>query len=817
MRRLNFFSFCLCLAISAALPRPGLAATYYIDAVRGDDSNPGTSAAPWRTMAKAESSAVNGSTVYLRNGNYGEVSINKIGLNRSSWDDGIMYIADLGANPVFDKLAITGFENRYLTFESISIIAPSTSSYTAMVYIKDTSNIHFIDCNITGRFVDDGSGGLTSYGIWIDGANNKINDVLLDGCDIQGAGTGIKLAHEMGDSVVIKNNHVHLVTDTLLSISLENNNHGEILIENNHLHDRRKAPGSHGSGIALRASDITIRNNIIHDFGGSGSIRFYGNVEYPDGYKNMIVENNLCYDGQGVTNAYFGSMKENITIINNTFIGYYSGSGVTKYTCVMALNAQNASFGVPNLKVYNNIFVGGVGIKSNMGDYQSFLEEDNNIFWAVRDEATGSYLTQPLGANSIIIVDLNGYNAGYDENYFEGSGNFFVGGWLFDQYSYKRVYNSNPNYQIDSSHKQNLNDAYKLAAGSPGIGFADPAHAPATDLLGNPRDSQPDAGCYEYIAGNQAPTANAGPDQAITDADENGSEQVTLDGSGSRDPDGTIQSYSWTEGGTQIAAGVSPTVTLNVGQHTVTLTVTDNGGLTHTDTVTITVDSPPVTYTLTISASNGSVTKTPDQASYSYGETVSLEAVPDSGYSFASWAGDLSGSTNPATITMDADKTVTANFSANSYTLTVSASNGSVTQTPDQTSYSHGETVTLEAVPDSGYRFTGWSGDLSGSTNPATITMDADKTVTANFSANSYTLTISASNGSVTKTPDQASYSYGETVSLEAVPDSGYSFTGWSGDLSGSTNPATITMDADKTVTANFSASEAVSGVWNCL
>jgi pimeloyl-ACP methyl ester carboxylesterase len=90
-------------------------------------------------------------------------------------------------------------------------------------------------------------------------------------------------------------------------------------------------------------------------------------------------------------------------------------------------------------------------------------------------------------------------------------------------------------------------------------------------------------------AGNEPPTANAGPDQTFTDTDDNGSESVTLNGNGSDDPDGTIESYVWTEDGTQIATGVNPTVTLSVGTHTITLTVTDDDGATDTDDVAITV------------------------------------------------------------------------------------------------------------------------------------------------------------------------------------------------------------------------------------
>jgi len=89
---------------------------------------------------------------------------------------------------------------------------------------------------------------------------------------------------------------------------------------------------------------------------------------------------------------------------------------------------------------------------------------------------------------------------------------------------------------------------------------------------------------------NEPPIAEAGADRTVTDTDNSGSESVTLDGSGSSDVDGTIVSYVWTESGTEIATGVSPTVDLAVGTHTITLTVTDDDGATDTDTVVVTVE-----------------------------------------------------------------------------------------------------------------------------------------------------------------------------------------------------------------------------------
>ncbi len=56
--------------------------------------------------------------------------------------------------------------------------------------------------------------------------------------------------------------------------------------------------------------------------------------------------------------------------------------------------------------------------------------------------------------------------------------------------------------------------------------------------------------------------------------------------------------------------------------------------------------------------------------------------------------------------------------------------NGSITGSGE---YSPGIPATVTAVPNLGYRFTGWTGDASGTTNPLTITMGADKTVGATF------------------------------------------------------------------------------------
>jgi len=85
------------------------------------------------------------------------------------------------------------------------------------------------------------------------------------------------------------------------------------------------------------------------------------------------------------------------------------------------------------------------------------------------------------------------------------------------------------------------------------------------------------------------------------------------------------------------------------------------------------------------------------------------------------------------------------------------------------------------------------------------INVDGDETVDVTLTKKTYTLTVNTvGEGTVTKNPDKATYNHGEVVQLAANPAENWIFTGWSGDLTGSTNPANITMNSNKTVTANF-------------
>jgi serine protease len=145
---------------------------------------------------------------------------------------------------------------------------------------------------------------------------------------------------------------------------------------------------------------------------------------------------------------------------------------------------------------------------------------------------------------------------------------------------------------------------------------------------------------------------------------------------------------------------------------------------------------------------------------------------------------------------------------ASFYLVINTQGNGTVNVNPSEDSYPEGTIVSLSAVPNTGWEFVGWSGDLSGNNSDTSITMDSDKTVTAQFEQKTYTLTVNITpTGGGTVTPSGGTYNHGQSVTLTASPNSGYQFVKWSGAASGTSLTTTITMNANKNVTAEFQTS----------
>ena len=222
--------------------------------------------------------------------------------------------------------------------------------------------------------------------------------------------------------------------------------------------------------------------------------------------------------------------------------------------------------------------------------------------------------------------------------------------------------------------------------------------------------------------------------------------------------------------------------------------------------------APTTNYTVSTSVTptgGGTVTLNPSGGSYATGTPVQVTAVPAIGYTFSNFSGDLTGSTNPSTISVTGNKSITANFTASLCTLTTSVvGSGTVTLSPTATNnaYVCGTPVQVTGVPNGGNAFGEFSGALTGKTNPQTITLNTSASVTATFVSGTacHLSTSVTGSGSITVSPSGDVFSCGTPLTVTAVPAQYYSLTSFSGAITGATNPQNFNISADSSIAAAF-------------
>jgi len=225
---------------------------------------------------------------------------------------------------------------------------------------------------------------------------------------------------------------------------------------------------------------------------------------------------------------------------------------------------------------------------------------------------------------------------------------------------------------------------------------------------------------------------------------------------------------------------------------------------------------PALQFAVFLSSSPSVGGTTTGAGSFTTGTSVTIGATPNAGYTFVNWTegATVISTSSSYTFVVTANRTLVANFVNNTYTLTLSANpvgGGSVLKTPNQAIYNSGTLVTASTTANAGYTFVNWTEGVNiVSTNAVyTFLLNANRVLVANYILNDYTLTVTtfpAVGGSVVKNPNQGTYTSGTSVILTATANSGYVFSSWSGDATGSVNPLTIVMNSNKNITANFTA-----------
>jgi hypothetical protein len=196
--------------------------------------------------------------------------------------------------------------------------------------------------------------------------------------------------------------------------------------------------------------------------------------------------------------------------------------------------------------------------------------------------------------------------------------------------------------------------------------------------------------------------------------------------------------------------------TLSAGQHRVTMMAKDNDGNTTSTTTYFTVSSGPPEVSLMFNQP-ANTTACPSvtigvladpnvpllSASYSLDNGLTMTAVPIGSLPFTF---PVFGSGTISLLVMVENIVGEEGFATASYTIAspcqfplatrvAPARSGRIIASPSSANgyYNGGTSVQLTAIANPGYTFTGFSGDLTGTNNPQSITMNGPKSVTANF------------------------------------------------------------------------------------
>ena len=218
-----------------------------------------------------------------------------------------------------------------------------------------------------------------------------------------------------------------------------------------------------------------------------------------------------------------------------------------------------------------------------------------------------------------------------------------------------------------------------------------------------------------------------------------------------------------------------------------------------TANITVTAEWSKNNYTLTYD-SNGGSTCNPASVTKAYNETWGTLCVPTrTGYEFNGWKNGTTTVTSTSKAT--ANITVTAQWTANKYTLKYNDNNGSGCSSESITKDYNTAWGTLCTPKRTGYTFAGWKNGTTTVTSTSKAT--ADITVTAQWSTQQYTLTYNDNNGSGCSS-SSITKDYNTAWGTLCTPTrTGYTFTGWKNGTTTVTSTSKAT--ADITVTAQWS------------
>ena len=220
------------------------------------------------------------------------------------------------------------------------------------------------------------------------------------------------------------------------------------------------------------------------------------------------------------------------------------------------------------------------------------------------------------------------------------------------------------------------------------------------------------------------------------------------------------------------------------------------------------------TYNITVSANPTNGGTVSGGGTYNQGQSCTVTATANSGYTFTNWTenGNVVSTQANYTFNVNSNRTLVANFTAQTqqYNITVSANPTNGGTVTGGGSYNQGASCTVSATANSGYTFNNWTenGNVVSSQANYTFTVNGNRTLVANFTAQpqNYTISVSANPAEGGTVTGGGSYQQGQTCTVHATPATGYNFVRWTENGSSvSTNPNySFTVTGNRTLVAQF-------------
>ena len=210
--------------------------------------------------------------------------------------------------------------------------------------------------------------------------------------------------------------------------------------------------------------------------------------------------------------------------------------------------------------------------------------------------------------------------------------------------------------------------------------------------------------------------------------------------------------------------------------------------------------------------------------SYNYGQTCTVTATANPGYSFLQWVenGNQVSSNANYTFPVTGNRTLVAQFQSQNYSISVSASPANGGSVSGGGNYDYGQSCTVTATASTGYTFFQWTenGNQVSANANYTFTVTGNRNLVAHFQLQSFIISVSASPANGGSVSGGNTYNYGQSCTVTATTNSGYNFTNWTenGSVVSASPSYTFTVNSNRTLVANFAIiPQAPSGAINGL